>query len=417
MSLPGRTTYSGDQTRVELRRSGMGAIAGVTIRPGESLARIAKQYGVDLPTLIDQNRQFSNPDVVHAGEFVRLPGQAVDPKAMREKVLRSREGFDKLPLATQKQLLTASRSEGSNAALYLSSSPEFAALSEKQQSQVLGLGEEMGMGGSMALNDLVTSGKATAVDREGATTLDRLGELAWGPRAKELDAEGVTRSELLRSVTTEITRPDQINQGSKGTCTTTSLSYELAKREPAEYVRLVSGLASNAGQVQMANGHILKAPEGVYANDTATTRSPSERILQASLMDYGNGFFRDYDNANDQHQIGFLQTGGGLRPSETLSVRNALFDVDDKVSYGRDLKGALQKAPAGVGTVGIKVRTEDTGHAVSFEKFENGRVYYRNPWGEGRTFEGARNEGPGGLESVSLNDPMVEVRTYTGPAS
>jgi LysM repeat protein len=53
--------------------AGSGGVAEYTIKPGDTLTRIAKQYGLTLDLLLAANPQISDPSRLRAGEVIFLP--------------------------------------------------------------------------------------------------------------------------------------------------------------------------------------------------------------------------------------------------------------------------------------------------------------------------------------------------------
>lgn len=45
----------------------------VVVQPGDSLSSIAEAHGTTYPRLFDANPEIQNPDIIHAGENVRIP--------------------------------------------------------------------------------------------------------------------------------------------------------------------------------------------------------------------------------------------------------------------------------------------------------------------------------------------------------
>lgn len=286
---------------------------------------------------------------------------------------------------------------------------------------------------SFAGNRTLPDGKPALLDRDstGRTTLDQLHQLATGPIDPKFAANHVSRNELLTSAIQEIGRPGEINQHSKGTCTVTSVSYALAQRNPAEYARLVTGLASPGGEVKMRNGEVLKRNETGIAPDTATGRSPTERLLQSSLMEYGNGALYTYDNNKDEHSgiagpltrvvSGWGQilgvnggtSGHGLADVGTRDVYNAVFGANARViksdAGGRAIADLANVKP---NEAMLSIKWGSGGHEVTFDRLEGDRVYFRNPWGgrfvpPGETLGDPprRLEDPfTGMESMSVAD-------------
>jgi peptidoglycan hydrolase-like protein with peptidoglycan-binding domain len=306
------------------------------------------------------------------------------------------------------------------------------------------------------LTDLVRAGQADALlklgdtlfskDAQGTRLIDSAHRLAIGPMKAELEPE---RAAVLANVLAEVADPSLINQRRRGSCTVTSAELALAKRNPAEVVRLVAGLSSPEGKVAMASGDVLERVAGTERPDDSG-RTPSQRLLQAALMDFGNGLAR-YDNQRDANtQLG-LTTSRGLSGSEIARVVSALSGKPAQ-SHGREATGLLHKLgslgdglaalsdaatlhkfhftksgddlfsglqKAGPGAVAeLKWRTG--GHAVVFDHVAEGRVYFANPQGnqkaQGQSYtEGTsplrRAEGKN-LQSMSVEDFRARLLDY-----
>src|SRR5690606_19449312 len=59
---------------VRLPGGGGGGGGAVTVRSGDTLSGIAHRNGVSLRALLAANPQIRNPDLIHPGQVVRLPG-------------------------------------------------------------------------------------------------------------------------------------------------------------------------------------------------------------------------------------------------------------------------------------------------------------------------------------------------------
>jgi hypothetical protein len=257
-------------------------------------------------------------------------------------------------------------------------------------------------------------------DKNGSTLLSNLHAIATGKLDPSLEANGVHREDLLSSIMQEASRPGEINQSSKGTCTVTSMQYMLCKEDPAEYVRLMRGLLSPSGEVKMRNGDTLKRDAGSVPSDTAWDRSASERIFQAAMMEYSNGKL-NYDNGTDKSTgkenvflwIDKKVNKGGLNGGEQERGLQALFGRDFKQFTGLTPKMSVDVLKKFSGqNVLMDLKWGDGGHAVTFTKIEGDRVYFRNPWGATGDAKGTaydhpprRLEDPATrLESMSLKD-------------
>jgi hypothetical protein len=254
-------------------------------------------------------------------------------------------------------------------------------------------------------------------DKDGNTLLDNLHAMATGPLAPALEANGITRSALLSSVMEEAGMPGEINQSNRGTCTVTSMQHMLCENDPAEYVRIMRGLTSPEGTVQLRNGATLRREEDSVAPDSATDRSASERMFQSAMMEYSNGNL-DYSNLTDKNtgkKPGFLWfkkdvSHSGLYADQQERGIEALFGRNFNVVSGNAGISELQQRSGQ--ELLINMKWGDGAHAVTFEKIENGRVYFRNPWGptgapEGTTYDNPPRrleDGATRLESMSMED-------------
>lgn len=139
----------------------------------------------------------------------------------------------------------------------------------------------------LALQLLATEGKLGAP--AGASLASALGQVAAQPLA-----EGVDRRALLAALVREVATPAAINQqDGTWTCTATVAQILVAISRPADYVRIVGGLASPAGRATLLDGQPIQRAAGTASADL-TGRTPSARLWQAALMEHANGGHR-YD--------------------------------------------------------------------------------------------------------------------------
>lgn len=211
----------------------------------------------------------------------------------------------------------------------------------------------------------------------GGGLLTQLGEIA-----DQHVAEGIDRSQLLSELIRETANPTCINQMGKGTCVATSVSIKLALANPAEYARLIAGLARPEGQVKLANGDTIRREHDW--NDT-TGRSQSVRLLQPALMDYGNQ--GEYDNTRDNSTWWGLGGRDGTpswgRDKILEGLFDRTFDTVEVLPWERDVIFDRIARQANSGTpVSVALKWGDRGHAVLVTAVRDGRVYYTNPWGQ-----------------------------------
>ncbi|HEY7162295.1 MAG TPA: hypothetical protein VH815_13600, partial [Acidobacteriota bacterium] len=227
----------------------------------------------------------------------------------------------------------------------------------------------------------------------GVTTLDSLNRLATTPlHASITDATGAAqdKSKVMEDVIKELNKPSQnLNQDNRGTCTVTSMTHTLAEKNPAEYARIVTDLATT-GQSKIANGDTITPPADGFAQDNSN-RSVSERLFQSALMNYGRPG-AGYQNWN---KAGFPQPGGGTVDNGFPPNGSNLGALENKRVmeglFGKKMERYTDKLPdrikteigKGNGPVFTGLRWGNGNHVVEITKIEGGRVYFRNPWGPG----------------------------------
>ncbi len=246
-------------------------------------------------------------------------------------------------------------------------------------------------------------------DSKGGTLIDNLAVLAKEPLSAVMVADQAAEK-LLAGMLHDLANPNSIDQGSAGTCTTASLQYELVSEAPAEYARLLAGLATK-GSVTMKGGDKLSLPthlERFFYNSARADRvgrTHSESLFQATAMEYANGAETYRPIANDSVNAKGV-TRPGLRAHEQQKLASQLFGVtyeskqfpteadaqaaltklrgfDSKRHVNRAVILSLDAGPAKPGPNGEARRVR---HAVSLEKIEGGRVFFRDPHGSLRSF-------------------------------
>ncbi|HRI65671.1 MAG TPA: hypothetical protein PK156_15595 [Polyangium sp.] len=162
-----------------------------------------------------------------------------------------------------------------------------------------------------ALHHLAERNLLTAKDFRGRPFYQHLLQIADEPIYHNFeDAPG--RTILLGELIRNIAAPGRITQGLKGTCAATCVEIYLAERDPVEYARLMAGLMTPEGKVQLRNNEMLSRDEEVLAPDEYEfRRSPVSRIFQVACMEYAYPEL-DYRNDVDGQFQGTDNTGTGL---------------------------------------------------------------------------------------------------------
>jgi len=351
-------------------------------------------------------------------------------------------GFKALPAESQAKALQtflASPPSSETSTRHLTTlvnSPNFRALPAADQAKALDVFKNTDVNGRQNLIDLTNrqvNGKSALLDKDknGNTLLSSLHSMATGPISGDFAKNGVTRADMLSTVMQEAAKPGQINQDGHNTCTVTSMQYMLNQSNPAEYVRIMQGLTSPSGQVQLRNGATLTREADAIAPDSSTSRSATERLFQSAMMEYSNGGHA-YSNVTDKSTgndkiLGIFDNKKeyqGLYKDQEERGMEALFGRDVNVYSGhlnftddkQDIVNALSSRNNQRALMDLSWGTG--GHAVVFEKIENGRVYFRNPWGPTGDANGTNYGSPprrlednaNRIESMSIEDFKKHVR-------
>lgn len=223
---------------------------------------------------------------------------------------------------------------------------------------------------------------------DGQDLLAQLDSVADPSRAL---AKGVDRGSLVSCLVREAANPCAIQQDQKNTCGPTSLSLLLDRENPAEYARLVAGMATPSGKVALANGdEIQRTGDWAATNDGG--RSVTLRLLQPALENYAN--WGEYSNTKDTSTMhGLIPVGTGTLDPGWQRLQTGLFNkqFDDVIAIDNPDKDSLIDEIAQQANSGhpVPVAIDDSGkgnpmsggHYVIVTGIKNGQVQIANPWG------------------------------------
>lgn len=165
--------------------------------------------------------------------------------------------------------------------------------------------------GAEAIRSLARKGLLERVDSLGHPLGESLAAIAKGPIWAAL-AGSRGQALLVAELARNLDQPGRINQGWKGTCAATCAEVYMARKDPAEYARLVAGLVSLEGRVSLRSGEALVCDEDVLAPSRGEHgRNVISRVFQVACMELADGDL-DYDNASDGHYEGERNVGTGL---------------------------------------------------------------------------------------------------------
>ena len=215
------------------------------------------------------------------------------------------------------------------------------------------------------------------VGKDGTRLIDSLDKLAASPTGKR----------LLNDCMYDIVNPGRIWQGQAPTCTVSSMQYELASQQPAEYARLVAGLGVD-GQVTMRGGGTLttSASTAMLASSwNNDRRSTTEAVFQTAAMEYANGGDTYNMFAQENHRSDG-QTYKGLYPDQIRTMVGELFGAKyETLEIGSDAEATAelnqimsQERPNR--PVLFDIDMGDFNHCVALDRIQGDRVYYRDPY-------------------------------------
>ncbi|MBI3183332.1 MAG: hypothetical protein HYZ28_14440 [Myxococcales bacterium] len=324
--------------------------------------------------------------------------QAAEDPATARRLDRILDGARELPDGARAKLLgrVAKDPSGSQAAVIdqVMRSDTWDKVGEdgrRQLAKVLGASTERG---AALLGRMVEKTPERLLDRDshGRTLLANLSRLSSHPLNSSLDEAG--RSAILEDVIRDVAMPKRVDQGSKGdvgTCTVASMQYELARDNPSELARLMVGLTGPDGKVKMRNGERLWVQPGFLENPN-DSRSLADSIFQSAAMEYANGKL-NYDARRDisspKGKPGKVAQRG-LDGAQQIRMLEALFGTKyeavgkGNLAHQKKLIEFLRSRPSFESERPIILNLDmgKTNHAVTFMRVENGRVFYRDPYGE-----------------------------------
>lgn len=221
------------------------------------------------------------------------------------------------------------------------------------------------------------AGRADLLGQRGVR--DHVFAIASGPLAPGLDRRG-----LLHGVLRELLDPGAVAQSTWNTCAATTVQLWLALREPAEYARLVAGLASPRGAVPLAGGPWLQRHQQAVRPD-ASGRSASARLLQASFMDFANGD-DSYSNAEDLSTRDRGRSYSGLYPDQfDVLIESVTARHWDTLEVGRgnsaDAVELIRRATSRGEHVPVSIRKDRMMHRLLVDRSERDFMHCLDPVG------------------------------------
>ncbi|MCC6334457.1 MAG: hypothetical protein IT380_10780 [Myxococcales bacterium] len=304
-------------------------------------------------------------------------GESADPRLL--------PGGDRLGLPEETQakmdgLLTPVDSRKAVEAGFVFEQPAFRELSVADREKIV---DVMAAGGDRACRAMAEIFKQSdgamlnRVAKDGTRLIDSLDKLA----------STETGRQVLADCMYDIVVPGRIWQGQAPTCTVSSMQYELASQQPAEYARLLAGLVVD-GSVTMRGGGTLQISANAsifFSGYNHDRRSSTEAIFQSAAMEFANGGDSYSLSAQESHGADGRQYRG-LFPDQIRTMVGELFGVE----YETREIGSDAEATAELNEIMSRERPSrpvlfdidmgDFNHNVSLDRISGDRVYYRDPY-------------------------------------
>lgn len=235
-----------------------------------------------------------------------------------------------------------------------------------------------------AVDKLLIDGRLeSSLDAEGESLIKNLADLCDDreiPRSHQNDVIGWT--------VTHLAYPSQSFTQVKGvgTCAPTVLAYDLAEEKPAEFVRLVNGLASKDRQVTLADGQVMERAVGSIEG-RLSSGTPVARMLQGSFMNFA-GPGEEYRIQEGKFEDS-EETGLAADFVEKLfeAVENRELDIRTSFS-AEEMRVALATVDDSLPVVVRWTKEKKDGeithayHMVLVKAQDDQYVEFRNPWGK-----------------------------------
>jgi hypothetical protein len=280
--------------------------------------------------------------------------------------------------------------EASTIKSHVSADPNFRALPATQQQAFWNTFNASNTKGKVSLGAMLEGSPELLGDKDssGKTLLDNLSQVATQKLNPNIAGSATTGS-MLDQLVTSIANPDEIKQGTAPTCTVASMQFEMARDNPAEYARMVAGLAGPTGSATMAGGGTLTFDPGSSAKNALDGRDVSQAIFQSAAMDYANGGTAKYDPVTGENVSASGAKDQGLSPSQQTTMLDQLFGVKyvtdelpDTASRAAELNDLKNYVAVGRNRpVLMEIDQGSFNHAVTFEMMKDNKIYFRDPYG------------------------------------
>ena len=349
------------------------------------------------------------------------PGKSID--------ITQDSGFKALPQDINEKLIGTLKNSGTQISLQkLLHHPTYETLSPTQKSKLLHVFTECGPKGREELLPLMSrqvnigSGNSPSqisallsednAKGEKANLLDHLHQMATQKMVPEIADR---RKELLNSVIQETARPSyRVDQGNSTTCAPAAVEFHLLKNSPAEYARILNGLASPDKSLILADGTRLHAAlnqSNKFTERGRDTRSLSDRMFQGAIIGLGSRLHEGTEYRHDANKewvgVSDMEVAHAMqslynRKFVTFPAQDGISNTSSDPETQKKLRAELfekmkmeVESHNGPIIAGMNWNARG-GHMVLVDRIdqEKGLIYYWNPHGS----EGNRPKIKDGME-------------------
>ncbi|MFN8577451.1 MAG: hypothetical protein U0354_11385 [Candidatus Sericytochromatia bacterium] len=146
-----------------------------------------------------------------------------------------------------------------------------------------------------------------------------------------------SRTSFIISCLRDISAPTNISQGNIGTCNPTSMTIELAIRNPLKFLEIADTLAQGKNyDFKDQSGKTIGSmkPNLTFANNgngvtDKTLRSPSSALMQNSFMDSADGSRRNFNSSGEEEEK------GGLFLFQAVALRNMMYADKGETNFSQ----------------------------------------------------------------------------------
>jgi hypothetical protein len=209
------------------------------------------------------------------------------------------------------------------------------------------------------------------------------------------------RNKLLTHLLFALSDPNRISQRRKGTCSQTVIERNIAERNPAQYIKIITELITQ-GYYTAPNGQKIPLNAGGIRliENEIDDRRLCTRIITPSFME----FYYDKDPNIDDYNDDMDKPFGSLSHKTASAIYNTQYVMADisflnttqKTQILKELLKLSLKYP-----IFLAVNYGMSPHKVELKNIKDNRIVISNPWGRIETYT---------LNSLEVTTPWQKIK-------